>query len=313
MVSEVTPRVYGSSVSSIYKRAEQHESTKCLYLMEQAELEPCLSGTSSTISAQEALPHECVYRTLHQQHKAGKEAQLEDQDQDQETVSQTQIPLDLMLSNEDSCHEFNAELNLIDCLNVGSSQSSSDTPQASESCEPRVFSCNYCQRKFYSSQALGGHQNAHKRERTIAKRNQRIGATIAATAAAFGHPYLHHHPQQNYSIASLPLHGSPNRSLGIQVHSMLHKPANSMTMSSSGNVYGHHGWLRLPIEQQPAVGKLVGETYHGSTTAGPSSRGVAGRFNIVDEGITSGGWWSGDSPIKSNSEDSTKLDLSLKL
>lgn len=278
--------------------------------MEQIELEPCLSGTSSTISAaQEVLPHTHLYRQLHQHHKAGKEAQLEDQDQEQETVSQTQIPLDFMISNEDSCHEFNAELNLIDCLNVGSSQSSSETPQASES-EPRVFSCNYCQRKFYSSQALGGHQNAHKRERTIAKRNQRIGATIAATAAAFGHPYLHQ--QHNYSnIASLPLHGSsPNRSIGIQVHSMAHKTPPNMTMSSSGNVYGHHGWLRLPIEQQPAVGKLVTET---CTTAGPSSRGGAGRFNIVDEGVTSGSWWSGDSTIKSNSEDSTKLDLSLKL
>ncbi|XP_021739456.1 zinc finger protein 3-like [Chenopodium quinoa] len=283
--------------------------------MEQAELEPCLSGTSSTISAsQEAPPQERLYRSLHQQHKASKEAQLEDQDAEQETVSQTHIPLDLMLSNEDSCNEFNAELNLIDCLNVGSSQSSSESPpQGSENCEPRVFSCNYCQRKFYSSQALGGHQNAHKRERTIAKRNQRIGATIAATAAAFGHPYLHQ--QHNYSnIASLPLHGSPNRSLGIQVHSMIHKtPTNNMTMSSSGNVYGHHGWLRLPIEQQPAVGKLVSETYHGSATTGPSSRGGAGRFNIVDEGVTSGGWWSGDSQIKSNSEESTKLDLSLKL
>lgn len=251
--------------------------------MQQAESEPCLSGTSSTISAQQA--------------------QQEDQEE--------RVPLDLMLSSEDSCHEFNTELNLIDCFNVGSSQSSSETPQASES-EPRVFSCNYCQRKFYSSQALGGHQNAHKRERTIAKRNQRIGATLAATAAAFGHPYLHQHSSYS-NISSLPLHGSsPSRSLGIQVHSMTHKPPYMTLSSGSGNMYGHHGWLRLPIEQQPAVGKLVAETHHGNATAGPSPRGGASRFNVIDEGCTSG-WWSGDDSIETNQEDSTKLDLSLKL
>lgn len=71
----------------------------------------------------------------------------------------------------------------------------------------RVFLCNYCRRKFYSSQALGGHQNAHKRERTLAKRAMKINMLSDRYA----------------SLASLPLHGSAYRSLGIEAHASVHQ------------------------------------------------------------------------------------------
>ncbi|KAJ0042422.1 hypothetical protein Pint_18268 [Pistacia integerrima] len=155
-------------------------------------------------------------------------------------------------------------------LSLSSTSESSNEPvtHTTAAAIPRVFSCNYCHRKFFSSQALGGHQNAHKRERTLAKRAMRIGI--------FSERYS--------SLASLPLHGSSFRSLGIQAHSSVHQhytpPVRSPDVRS--NARFEHRYPGLPIFVDDDEAELLwpgsfrqvaeaGNTHPSFTAAGSSS------------------------------------------
>ncbi|GMN34472.1 hypothetical protein TIFTF001_004704 [Ficus carica] len=212
----------------------------------------------------------------------------QDQDQDDNLGDWLSLGLNNNNNNNNNNNKTSQSFTARDS-SCGDDQPQSPRPAASGGAN-KVFSCNFCMRKFYSSQALGGHQNAHKRERGAAKRYQ-VSHRMMMNTMGFS-PFTSSH----VAVAA--------RSLGVRPHSLVHKPGREASSPAAAARFteADTGGFGMPWNSVPfMIEDPVDLVWPGSFRVGKLPK-QASHAQIIHNSCSTGSTGGG-----------SKLDLNLRL